>query len=121
MIKICSFFHLPIEEERIGPVYSIANTHPRQIGHVSARISCLMPDWKTVQDFRNHQISEEDFTNAYRTLIVRRWSHVKQWLDQLSLDDEMYLCCWEKEGFCHRYLVAKLVKHFRPDLEVRVT
>jgi hypothetical protein len=42
-------------------------------------------------------------------------------MDDLRPSDELYLCCWEQVGFCHRYLVAKLIEKFRPDLKVRVT
>jgi len=121
MIKICSFFSLPIEEERIGQVWSIANSRPRNVYGISGTIKCLAPEWKDVRAFKDGQMSEEEFTRRYRQLIVQRWREVKKWMDSLSPSDELYLCCWEQEGFCHRYLVAKLLKKFRPDLKVRVT
>jgi hypothetical protein len=121
MIKICSFFNLPIEEQRIGPVYSIANSYPRNQGRVEGKIKCLVPRWEDVKAFKEHQISEAEFINRYRDHIKRNWQAVKQWMDSLGPADELYLCCWEQEGFCHRYLVSKLLQKFRPDLEVRVT
>jgi len=44
MIKIMSFFSLPIEEQRIGKVWSIANSRPRGVRGVSGTIKCLVPD-----------------------------------------------------------------------------
>jgi len=52
-------------------------------------------------------------------LMMERWPAVKQWLD--SLNGDVYLCCWCTTGFCHRYLVAKLIQKFRPELEVRLS
>ena len=121
MIKICAFHCLPIEEQRIGPVYSIANSYPRNVGKVHGKIKCLVPEWKDVKAYKEHQISEEEFTKRYRKLIVERWSEVKRWMQSLDPADELYLCCWEQTGFCHRYLVARLLQKFRPDLKIRVT
>ena len=121
MIKVCSFFSLPIESERIGRVYSIANSTPRNVYGIDGTIKCLVPEWKDVKALQEHQISEEEFTKRYRKLVVRRWREIKKWMDSLEPSDELYLCCWEREGFCHRYLVAKLLKKFRSDLKIRVT
>jgi hypothetical protein len=121
MIKICSFFELPIEEQRIGPVFSIANSYPHKVRGVAGKVACLVPKWADVEAYKDHQISEQEFTARYRELIQERWPAVKKWLDSLQPGDELYLCCWEREGFCHRYLVAKLIQKFRPDLEIRVT
>jgi hypothetical protein len=121
MIKICSFFSLPIEEQRIGPVFSIANSYPRNVGRVQGKIKCLVPKRVDVKAYKRHEIDEAEFTKRYRKLVVERWPDIKRWMDSLEVGDEMYLCCWERTGFCHRYLVARLVKKFRPDLEVRLT
>jgi len=85
------------------------------------KVKYLVPPWDAVKAFKNGHISEAQFTAHYREHLKQNWRQVKKWLDALSLDDEFYLCCWEDEGFCHRILVAKLIRHFRPDLEVRLT
>jgi hypothetical protein len=121
MIKICSFYSLPIEEQRIGQVFSIANSYPCNVGKVNGTVRCLVPQWENVKAYKAHQIDATEFTARYRAQIRAQWSVVKKWMDGLTPDDEMYLCCWERTGFCHRYLVAKLLKKFRPDLQVRVT
>ena len=118
MIKIQSFSTLPLVRARKGKVYSIALSHPSNVG-VNGEIRCLMPTWDMVHGFKQHRISEVEYTKQYRELMIKRWPAVKQWLD--SLDGNMYLCCWCTTGFCHRYLVAKLVRKFRPELEVRLS
>jgi hypothetical protein len=121
VIKICSFFSLPIEDQRIGPVYSIANSYPRNVGHVDGQVKCLVPPWDAVQAFKNGQIDQAGFTARYREHLKTNWPQVKAWLDSLQPGDELYLCCWEPAGFCHRILVARLIRRFRPDLTVRLT
>lgn len=120
MIKVMSFFSLPIPEQRIGRVYSLANSSPRGV-HIDGVVHCLVPPREIVRDYKDGVISKDEYTARYRKHIVKNWSAVKKWLDSLADQDDMYLCCWERTGFCHRYLVAKLIKKFRPDLSIRVT
>jgi hypothetical protein len=103
---------------RQGEVYSIAITHPENVG-VQASVDCLKPTWAMVRGFKQRTLSEEEYVARYRRLICKRWPAVKRWLDELEAD--AYLCCWCTTGFCHRYLVAKLIRKFRPDLEVRLS
>jgi hypothetical protein len=121
MIKICSFFSLPIVDERIGKVYSLALSFPKNIGPVAGTVRCLCPTWDIVRAYKARQITEEEYTAKYHDLMVARWPQVIRWLRSLQSDQDIYLCCWERTGFCHRYLVAKLIRKFRPDLEVRVS
>jgi hypothetical protein len=121
MIKVMSFFSLPIVEQRIGKVYSLALSFPRREGPVAGTVRCLCPTWDMVRAYKRREISEQQYTVQYRRLIIERWSEVEKWLASLSPRDEIYLCCWEKTGFCHRYLVAKLIRKFRSDLEVKVS
>ena len=120
MIKIMSFCVLPIVEQRIGRVYSLALSVPHNVGRVQGTVNCLCPTWDMVKDYKARRISETEYTIKYRKLMAKRWPAVKRWLDSLDSQD-VYLCCWEKTGFCHRYLVAKLIQKFRPDLEVKVS
>ena len=118
MIRIQSFSTLPLAQARTGKVYSIALSHPSNVG-VRGSIQCLMPTWDMVHCFKRRSMSEEEYTGKYRELIIKRWPAVKQWLSRLEPD--AYLCCWCTTGFCHRYLVAKLIQKFRPDMEVRLS
>ena len=118
MIRIQSFTTLPLVRARKGEVYSIALSHPSNVG-VHGSVGCLMPTWDMVRGFKAKRIGEVEYTTQYRELMTKRWPTVQRWLD--SLDGDVYLCCWCTTGFCHRYLVAKLVRKFRPELEVRVS
>jgi hypothetical protein len=119
MIRITCFGALPYKRFRRGPVYSIALTHPKNVG-VDGIVEVLRPTWDMVRGFQQRQISEEEYTAMYRKLMVERWPAVKRWLDSLDSSD-LYLCCWEPTGFCHRYLVAKMIRKHRPELEVKVS
>lgn len=119
MIKIQSFASLPWGRARSGKVYSLALGYPNNLG-VRNRVSCLAPTWKLVRAYKKRQIDEAEYTAQYRLLIKRRWSAVKRWLDSLDANCDMYLCCWERTGFCHRFLVAKLIAKYRPDIQLRI-
>ena len=121
MIKILSFFDVEWGAEVKWEVWSVANSVPKSMEwRVSGRVECLVPLWKDVQAFKGKDIDEEEFVGRYRKLMVKRWVSVKRWLDGLG-DEDVMLCCWERTGFCHRYLVAKLIRKYRPELEVRVS
>ena len=120
MIHITCFQNLPLKRARRGEVLSIALSFPKNVG-VKHRVACLCPTWDMILKLKRHEISEQEYTDRYRSLLASRWSAVKRWLEALPDDQDLYLCCWEKTGFCHRYLVAKLIRKFRPDIELRVT
>lgn len=119
MIKIQSFASLPWSRARTGKVYSLALSHPTNVG-VRNRVPCLAPTWKLVTAYKKRQIDEAEYTAQYRQLIKERWGAVKRWLGSLDVNCDIYLCCWERSGFCHRFLVAKLIAKFRPDIELRI-
>ncbi len=116
MITVSSFS--AAKARRATTVYSIALSHPKNVG-VRGMVQCLMPTWGMVKGFKRGSISEAEYTARYGKLIVARWSEVKRWLD--SLNGNEYLCCWCITGFCHRYLVAKLIRKYRSDLEVKLS
>jgi len=93
MIKICSFFCLPIEELRIGQVFSIANSYPRIVDRVSGTVRCLVPSWADGQAGKEHRISETEFTDRSRAQMKAQWQGVKKLVNSLTPDDEIYLCC----------------------------
>ncbi|MFQ5510143.1 MAG: hypothetical protein ACE5FN_12545 [Leptospirillia bacterium] len=141
MIKITAFHRLPLEEERIGQVLSIDNSYPRNIGQVHGRLKFLAPPRKVARAFRQRNtagplritkpngevvirhepITQEAFIEAYRQHLEANWAQVSHWLESLDPRDELYLCTWTTDGFDHRQLVARLIQHYRPDIDVRVT
>jgi hypothetical protein len=119
MINICSFFQLPAQQQG-GKVHSLANSWPNGV-KVDGMILPLVPPWALVEEYKSGQLTEEGYTTRYRKHLVKNWPAVKRWLDSLDPNKDIYLCCWERTGFCHRFLVAKLIAKFRPDIELRVT
>ena len=113
MIKICSFY----EVGEGASVWSIALSKPKGI-RVVGKVGCLCPTWDMVKKLKGGLMSEVEYVDKYRKLIVKRWVEVKAWLDSLDNDVDICLCCWERSGFCHRFLVEKLIRKFRKDLEV---
>ncbi len=121
MIKVMSWWDLEWGVEVESRIWSLSNGIPDKLKwRVSGKVGCLVPLWKDVNEFKEKIIDEEEFVNRYRELIRRRWKDVKRWLDSLG-DEDLILCCWEKKGFCHRYLVVKLIEKFRSDLKLEVS
>ena len=120
MVKVMSFFDVWWGAEVEAKIWSIANTVPKVMEwRVKGRVECLVPSWKDVDEFKAGKIDEAEFVSRYRKLMVKRWVSVKKWLDGLKGDE--ILCCWERDGFCHRYLVAKVIEKFRGDLQLEVS
>ena len=89
--------------------------------HPWAVVPCLVPDWTLVKQFKSGTISEAQYTAAYLRMLHQRDHDVAAWLTTLTPGDDLTLLCHEPDGaFCHRRLVADLVKKRRPDIEVSV-
>ena len=82
-------------------------------------VRCLIPPWELVKAYRSGRVSRDEYTGVYYSLLGERWEEVAGWLDSLTTDEDLTLLCHEREGlFCHRWLVAALVKKHRPDIPV---
>lgn len=107
-----------------GKPMRISNTAGRQRGLKKSvydwgEVRCLIPNWELVKAYRDRQISKEEYTTAYMRGLQDRWIEVQDWLATLSDNQDITLLCHEPEGeFCHRHLVAELVKEHRPDIPV---
>ncbi len=89
--------------------------------HNWGEIRCLIPDWELVKAYRTGRISEEEFSSMYIRGLEERWDQVSTWLSSLSADRDITLLCHEREDeFCHRRLVAELVRKHRPDIPVEL-
>ena len=87
--------------------------------HNWGEVRCLIPDWELVKAYRSGKISQEQYTSEYARVLEDRWSEVSDWLSSLRLEEDFTLLCHEKEGeFCHRRLVADLVRVHRPDIQI---
>ncbi len=84
-------------------------------------VRCLIPAWELVKAYRSGRISQAQYTSEYTRALEDRWDEVTSWLSSLTPDDDITLLCHEREGvFCHRRLVAELVREHRPDMPVEL-
>jgi hypothetical protein len=68
---------------------------------------------------RYKALSDCEYTVEYRALLAERRVEVRKFIDGLELARDYTLLCYCPEGaFCHRRLLAKWFKSFRPELEV---
>ncbi len=82
-------------------------------------VSCLVPDWSLVKAIRSGSISLDEYSSAYLRGLEERWDEVSAWLSSLTPSEDFTLLCHEREGeFCHRWLVADLVREHRPDIPI---
>lgn len=114
MILICSWF----DKEKVGGVLSISLGKPRGV-HCDGQVHVLFPSWKIVRGYRRGEISVEEYVERYVELLRGRHHELKLWLD--SIEEDVTLCCFEREGdFCHRLLVAWVIGRMNPGLDVRL-
>lgn len=102
-------------EKWVGRSIRISNS-PKS--HLDA-VNCLIPPWDWVLDYRSHLLSEREFRKKYIRLLAERYQEVLEWMDSLSPDEDITLLCHELEDdFCHREVVANVIRLWRPDIEV---
>ena len=74
----------------------------------------LCPSWQLVSSYKVGEISKEEYTKYYN-----------EFLDNLDpartyqeLGEDSILLCWEKTGFCHRFIVADwFLKHLKIEVK----
>lgn len=96
------------------------------------RLECLAPMWYMVQDHQVGLMDDKIYIDVYLKLMNERRKEVKALFDSLKPDeDQCWLCfCHEyespeheilgKKKFCHRRIVAKMLKSMRPDIPIEV-
>lgn len=98
-----------------GRLLAISQTIPKGF-RVDGRLDFLAPSKSLLADWKAENITQEQYIERYRAQIRESWQEVKEWLDSLSSKSDVTLLCWEKkESFCHRNLIAKLIKKHRPE------
>ncbi len=84
-------------------------------------VRCLIPDRELLREYRAGAISKPELSSRYLRSLEKRWDQVSTWLSSLSNDEDQTLLCHQPESrFCHRLLVADLVRKHRPDIEVAI-
>jgi hypothetical protein len=106
-------------DKQFGELISIANSEPAGFKGRVKRLYFFVPDWTAVNLWKGSYKTEQDweeFVTVYRVLCRKRWDTIARWLETLTPEVDMTLLCWERKSLnCHRLLVSKIVKHYRPD------
>lgn len=80
---------------------SIANSAPKFFkGEVFKE---FVPPWKLVNDYKEHKITEDQYTESYLKLLDGLSDDVL-----IKIPHIVTFCCWEAPNkFCHRHILAK--------------
>jgi hypothetical protein len=119
MITLCKFWDA---EKHDGEKFSIAVKQPK--GFDFATLHIFVPEPQMLWEHKKAKLIDydkavADYESKYKKTINARSQDIKTWLDSLSPDDDLVLCCWEpSHKFCHRQLVAKILCKYRPDVPV---
>ena len=98
-----------------GKLIAVSRTIPKGF-RVDDRLEFLAPSQALLADWKAENITQEKYTERYREQLKTSWNQVQNWLSSLSPQENLSLLCWEaKDKFCHRNLVALLVKRHRQE------
>jgi hypothetical protein len=111
-------------------VVSISTSEPNEVGFnpaEDAKFKELVPGWDLVMRHKNDLASDEQYTKEYKAMIEPRIDAVIAqlqdgdvlcWLD--IWPEPVEVTTWCKHGnFCHRRIVAELLKERGIEVEVR--
>ena len=75
------------------------------------------PTWDMVMGLKNGTLTEQEYTEQYRQLMIKsRTEHYHDWWSLLLRDEVTLVCFCRKGAFCHRVLLAKLLEEWYPNL-----
>jgi len=84
-------------------------------------VECLRPTKDLVWGVKYRGMSGDWYIQGYRNLLVARWPAVSVWLASLTPEQDATFVCFCRPGvFCHRHLIARMLRKHRPDLELDV-
>lgn len=68
---------------------------------------------------KRKQISDTQYRRGYTALLRQRGEAVRAWYESLQTSEDITLLCFCPEGkFCHRHIIAEMLRARRPDLEI---
>lgn len=68
------------------------------------------PTWDLVTNYKNGNISEEEYTKKYYQLMRKSYKENREVWEKLLTDKEVVLVCYCPENnFCHRYLLKDIL------------
>lgn len=93
----------------LAPLDSMVKAHKNATGTWARNRYKVSPEIQAAADAK--------YTKEYFALLLTRWAEVKAWLRSLSAEQDITLLCYCREGdFCHRHLLADLIRKYRPDI-----
>lgn len=112
--------------------FSIARIQPKGFNYKELKFLAAIDEKGKKLQLKNLQ---EDSLNGYKETFKRglkkRWHSVNAWLNSLSPDKDIVLCCWcpysessskqmkEYGAFaCHSGLIGQMIRKNRPDIQV---
>ena len=67
------------------------------------------PTWEMVMGHKKEQISDEQYTREYYTMMRGSYRrNPPRWDEVLSMDEVILACYCRADRFCHRYLLAEI-------------
>lgn len=119
MIYTSSFFNFNCHH---GDLISVSLSTPDKVA-AAGHLDCFKPTAKLLKFWKNSDQSDsawEQYCQDYWKLIADRETQIKDWLATLQNFrplPHMTLACWEAEDSrCHRSLVARVIRKFKPSL-----
>ncbi len=75
------------------------------------------PTWDMVMGHKNHTLSDDDYTEQYCALMhTSLLNYPEHWKYLASLERVVLVCFCVPNAFCHRVILANIVKLTKPTL-----
>lgn len=80
------------------------------------------PQWDMVLGHKNGTVSDEEYTQRYRRLMIDSWVNNRdRWMTLLQSNDQVALACYCPAGqFCHRHLLRGILEELGGKLNLPV-
>ena len=111
MLYTASYF---VPTHHHGLLLSVSNKIPKGF-RVDGRLQFFAPSDQLLADWKAKLIDEDAYIERYRAQTKHNWKDIKLWLDSLDPKQDATILCYERQGFCHRNLIGKIIQHYRPD------
>lgn len=129
MITVCSIFDTQYFRGKV--LRTSIGVMAGMDAYTDKECEWMYPEWWMVKGHKAGTVSDQEYKDAYRELLMgklvngvhvnSRQVQIKAWMDNLKVDEDLTLLCYCKEGaFCHRRILASMIRFYRPDIEVVV-
>lgn len=74
------------------------------------------PTWDIFNSWKKGYLTNVQYTNRFYEEVLKKLD-VYMVKEKLNMVDNPILLCYEKEGFCHRYIVADWLNYYNFEVE----